>query len=119
MGFPGIADAFIAEAVACEKAVSFAIELGFHSVLIEVDSLTVIKKLNSTLADKSIISPIICDIRAKCASFEAITFSFVGRRGNEAAHVLARVGLQYSEPRYWIEVASTSVERLAQHDRSL
>ncbi|KAK8597361.1 hypothetical protein V6N13_001974 [Hibiscus sabdariffa] len=46
-----IADAFIAEAVACEKVVSFAIELGFCSVLIEGDSLSVIKKLNSTLAD--------------------------------------------------------------------
>ncbi|KAK8580316.1 hypothetical protein V6N12_070594 [Hibiscus sabdariffa] len=115
----GIADAFIAEAVACEKAVSFALELDFRWVQIEGDTLSVIKKLNSTLMDKSIISLILGDIRTLSASFEAITFLFVGRQGNEAAHELARVGLQYLELRYWIEEASATVERLAQRDRPL
>ncbi|KAL4302002.1 hypothetical protein GQ457_10G000840 [Hibiscus cannabinus] len=85
----GIADAFIAEAVACEKAVSFALDLGFRSVQIEGDSLSVIKKLNSKEMDKSIISPIIGDIKVLCANFVSVTFSFVGRRGNAVAHELA------------------------------
>ncbi|KAK9004257.1 hypothetical protein V6N11_002063 [Hibiscus sabdariffa] len=88
----GIADAFIAEAVACEKAVSFALDLGFRSVQIEGDSLSVIKKINSTAMDKSIISPIIGDIKALSVNFVSVTFSFVGRRGNVVAHELARFG---------------------------
>ncbi|KAK9047296.1 hypothetical protein V6N11_053143 [Hibiscus sabdariffa] len=111
-----IADAFIAEAVACEKAVSFALDLGFRSVQIEGDSLSVIKKLNSTAMDKSIISPIIGDIKALSVNFVSVTFSFVGRRGNVVAHELARVGLQFPEPRYWIEEAPSTVEQLAVRD---
>ncbi|KAK9042468.1 hypothetical protein V6N11_017540 [Hibiscus sabdariffa] len=87
----GVADAFIAEAFACEKAVSLAIDLGFRSEQIEGDSLTIIKKLQSASVDKSVISPIINDIRVLMDSFEEITFSFVNRAGNAAAHELARV----------------------------
>ncbi|KAL4280660.1 hypothetical protein GQ457_03G022750 [Hibiscus cannabinus] len=57
-----VADAFMAEAMACEQAVTFAIELGFRSVQVEGDSLSVIKKLVSAAPDKSILSPIIRDI---------------------------------------------------------
>ncbi|KAK8508865.1 hypothetical protein V6N12_034967 [Hibiscus sabdariffa] len=113
----GIGDAFIAEAVACDKAVSFALELGFRSVQIEGDSLSLIKKLSSAMADKSVISPILLDIKALSKAFDIITFSFVSREGNKVAHELARARLQYSEPRYWIEEAPTTVERLAQRDR--
>ncbi|KAK8993634.1 hypothetical protein V6N11_007861 [Hibiscus sabdariffa] len=86
-------------------------------LMIEGDSLSVIKKLNSTMANKSIISPILDDIKVLGKSFEIITFSFVGHERNEVAHELARVRLQYSEPEYWIEEASAMVERLAQRDR--
>ncbi|KAL4385050.1 hypothetical protein GQ457_15G008960 [Hibiscus cannabinus] len=113
----GISDAFIAEAVACDKVVTFALELGFRSVQIEGDSLSVIKKLCSAMADKSIISPILVDIKDSSKAFDIITFSFVSREGNAVAHELAKAGLQYSEPRYWVEEASVTVERLAQRDR--
>lgn len=53
-----VADAFIAEARACEQTVRFAIEMGFCQVQIEGDSLTIIKKLNSSDEDKSVFSPI-------------------------------------------------------------
>ncbi|KAL4384743.1 hypothetical protein GQ457_15G002920 [Hibiscus cannabinus] len=86
-----INDAFIAEAKACEAAVTFAIELGFRSIQVEGDSLTVIKKLSSSSSDKSIIRPIISDIKSTLVFFEKITFSHVGRRGNEAAHMHRRM----------------------------
>lgn len=40
-----IADAFVAEARACERAFYFALDMGFRKVVLEGDSLTVIKKL--------------------------------------------------------------------------
>ncbi|KAL4352590.1 hypothetical protein GQ457_06G017540 [Hibiscus cannabinus] len=113
----GVTDAFIAEAVACEKATNFSIDLGFRSVHVEGDSPSVIKKLTSTTTNKSIISPIISDNQNLRDSFENITFSFMGRKGNEVAHELARVGLQYSKLRYWIEETPTKVVRLAHRER--
>lgn len=43
--FCEVADVFVAEARACEKAVLFTLEMGFSRVVIEGDSLTIIKKL--------------------------------------------------------------------------
>ncbi|KAK8561650.1 hypothetical protein V6N13_149187 [Hibiscus sabdariffa] len=106
-------DAFIAEARACEATVNFAIELGFKTIHVEGDSLTVIKKMISPKNDKSIIRPIIFDIQSKLGFFEKITFSHVGRRGNEAAHVLAQAHHRFQLPHYWIEDAPLEVEQAA------
>ncbi|KAK8628230.1 hypothetical protein V6N13_063940 [Hibiscus sabdariffa] len=84
-----VADPFIAEAKACEMVVSFAIDLGFIQIQVEGDSLSIIKKLNSTIADKSVISWIVNDINSMRDFFEFITFANVGRLGNEATHGLA------------------------------
>ncbi|KAL4388182.1 hypothetical protein GQ457_09G012370 [Hibiscus cannabinus] len=53
-----------AEAQACLDAVSLAHELSFHNIIIEGDSLTVIKKLNSASIDRSLISMSISDVKA-------------------------------------------------------
>ncbi|KAL4334864.1 hypothetical protein GQ457_07G036340 [Hibiscus cannabinus] len=111
-----INDAFIAEAKACEAAITFAIELGFRSIQVEGDSLAVIKKLSSSSSDKSIIRPIISDIKSTLVLFEKITFSHVGRRGNEAAHVLAQAYSRFQLPCYWIEDAPSDVEQVALRD---
>ncbi|KAK8510515.1 hypothetical protein V6N13_110035 [Hibiscus sabdariffa] len=58
-----VTNAFIAQALACKQAVLFARDMDFSSVIIEGDSLTVIKKLNASNSDKSTISPIIHDIK--------------------------------------------------------
>ncbi|KAK8484205.1 hypothetical protein V6N12_057198 [Hibiscus sabdariffa] len=113
----GIADAFAAEAIACERVVTFAIDLGFRSVHIEGDSLSIIKKLNSSALDKSAISPIIRDTLVLKDLFEAITFSFMGKNGNKAAHTLAKLGLQHAEPRYWMEEVPVSIEQVVLCER--
>ncbi|KAK8993767.1 hypothetical protein V6N11_007987 [Hibiscus sabdariffa] len=103
--YMNVADTFMAKVMACEQAVTFAIELGFRSVQMEGDSLSVIKKLISATSDKSILSPIIKDISSKRGFFESLTFSFVGGSDNGAAHALYRKGLHHSNPRYWVEEA--------------
>ncbi|KAK8480350.1 hypothetical protein V6N11_036395 [Hibiscus sabdariffa] len=111
-----IADPFIAEAKACEMAVSFAIDLGFRQIQVEGDSLSIIKKLNSIIADKSIISPIVNDIISMRDSFELITFAHVGRLGNEAAHELVRYAAQLDLPRFWFGTVPEVVECAVQRD---
>ncbi|KAK8998033.1 hypothetical protein V6N11_012565 [Hibiscus sabdariffa] len=112
-----VADPFIAEAKACETVVSFAIDPGFRQIQVEGDSLSIIKKLNSTrIADKSILSPIVKDMVTMKDSFEIINFSYVGRQGNEAAHELTRLAGQSVLPQYWFGTAPTVVEQAVQRD---
>ncbi|MBA0623776.1 hypothetical protein Godav_009218, partial [Gossypium davidsonii] len=85
----GIADAFIAEARACERADIFAVEMGFRAVQIEG----------------------LCEM-----CFEKITFRFVRRDANTAAHVLAGEGRRFSEPMYWVEEAPAAVDRIVAAD---
>ncbi|KAK8492829.1 hypothetical protein V6N12_009711 [Hibiscus sabdariffa] len=84
----------------------------FSGVVVEGDSLTVIRKLSSDSLDKSIIQPIIIDIKAKLQLFEKITFSHVGRQGNAAAHALAKIHTQFQLPRYWVKEAPQEVEQV-------
>ncbi|KAK9008855.1 hypothetical protein V6N11_080332 [Hibiscus sabdariffa] len=100
-----VADAFITEALACKQVVVFARDMGFSSVIIKGDSLTVMKKLNTSNSDKSIISPIVHDIKVLARDFDSISFRFVRRDANNAAHVLAREFRFQQDPLYWIEEA--------------
>ncbi|KAK8493194.1 hypothetical protein V6N11_062920 [Hibiscus sabdariffa] len=111
-----IDNVFVAEAMACADAINFAIDLGFRSIQMEGDSLTVIKKLVSPSIDRSIISPIILDIKSKLGFFEKVTFSHVRRQGNQAAHALAKESLHLPLPRFWNEAAPSAVESIALRD---
>ncbi|KAK9020495.1 hypothetical protein V6N11_010518 [Hibiscus sabdariffa] len=114
-----VADAFMAEALACRQAVWFAKELGFSRVIIEGDSLTVIKKLNSGAVDRSLICPIVHDIKVLSKDFSSISFCFVRRGANKAAHALAHECRSFSGPCYWVEEApaTTMVECELDHSR--
>ncbi|KAK8717691.1 hypothetical protein V6N13_044949 [Hibiscus sabdariffa] len=85
-----VADAFVAEALACRQVVWFARELGFSRVIIEGDSLTVIKKLNSNAVD----------------------------RANKAAHALAYECRRFPGPCYWVEEAPVATTAECELDRS-
>ncbi|KAA3467477.1 reverse transcriptase [Gossypium australe] len=56
--YTGVADAFVAEARAYERALCFVLDMGFRKLILERDSLTIIKKLNSNRKDRSILRPI-------------------------------------------------------------
>ncbi|KAK8601704.1 hypothetical protein V6N12_051532 [Hibiscus sabdariffa] len=71
-----VSDAFVAETLACKNAIQVAKDMRFLNVIIERDSLTVVKKLKTT-HDSSIIAPIIVDINDLAKSFNSISFCFV------------------------------------------
>ncbi|KAK8527528.1 hypothetical protein V6N12_054735 [Hibiscus sabdariffa] len=113
-----VADVFAAEAYACKHAVLFAKDLGFPRVIIEGDSLTIIKKINSDSADRSSIYPIVRDIKFLTWSFTSIYFCFVRREANNATHALARECRNYLDPRYWMEQAPEAATMASELDRS-
>ncbi|KAK8497417.1 hypothetical protein V6N13_000207 [Hibiscus sabdariffa] len=100
-----VADTFVVEALACLQATIFAKDLGFAKVVIEGDSLTVIKKVCSSTPDGSLIGPIIHDIREASKGFDSVIFGFVHRDANITAHTLAREGKEQRSSMFWIEEA--------------
>ncbi|KAK8989033.1 hypothetical protein V6N11_030401 [Hibiscus sabdariffa] len=114
-----VPDAFVAEALACQQAVQFAKDVGFSNVIIEGDSRTVIKKINDGTHDHSIIAPIMADIKELAKYFGAISFCFVRREANKAAHTLTRECRSCQVPCYWVEEALMEASVAAEVDRRL
>lgn len=82
-----VADAFIAEARACERSLLFARLMGFRCLEVEGDSLTVIKKL------------------------------FVPRSVNAAAYALAAEGRRSRRSGLWNDGIPTSLSSVLERDR--
>ncbi|KAA3483859.1 reverse transcriptase [Gossypium australe] len=111
-----VADAFVAEARACERAVLFAIDMGFRKIILEGDSLTVIKKLRSAKNDRSVIHSIIQNICTMATFIEEVSYSFSLRSGNQAAHTLAVEGYRWPLPCCWIEEVPDRVNSIVVED---
>ncbi|GMI85140.1 hypothetical protein HRI_002183300 [Hibiscus trionum] len=112
-----IANPEIAEACACDQALSLASDLGFRKVILEGDALSVVNKIASPASDKSDTFAITSNIKRKWRSFETCSIQHVNRRCNEAAHTLAILGRNFSSPRIWIEEAPARVAAIVERDR--
>ncbi|KAK8504397.1 hypothetical protein V6N12_032898 [Hibiscus sabdariffa] len=87
-----LADVSVAEALSCLQVIILAKDLGFAKVVIEGDSLTVIKKVCATTSDSSLLGLIIHAIREVSKGFESVVFCSVHPKANNTAHTLAREG---------------------------
>lgn len=67
----------MAEARACERAILFAVKMGFRRLLMEGDSLSIIKNLKTKGEDRSILRLIIHHIRILKKKFEDVSYLFV------------------------------------------
>lgn len=65
---------FSAEALACRENVRMCTDMGLRDVILEGDSLAIIKKCRSKSRDRSVISPIIQDIKTFVPRFNSIQF---------------------------------------------
>ncbi|KAG8472839.1 hypothetical protein CXB51_034760 [Gossypium anomalum] len=101
-----VADPTTTEARACLQAMIVAEELGFRRLVVEGDSSTVVKKVQSLEGDKSSIAVLVKEIKEGAQRFEELTFRFVGRSGNQVAHTSAVEEKWWSSQRVWIEEAS-------------
>ncbi|KAL4600852.1 hypothetical protein ACB092_11G229600 [Castanea dentata] len=82
-----------AEVMACRKAIKFPMEAGFSRLIIEGDSLNVIRALSDSAKNRSLLGHIYDDI--KC--------NLRGICGNTAAHSLAKHARNLLDDTYWIE----------------
>ena len=87
------------EALACQRAIQFALEFGLSRVVIEGDSAVVIDALQLGTGELSSFGNILADIHAQASAFQCVAFNYVSRVCNSVADALAKkassnVGLQ-------------------------
>ncbi|XP_022774103.1 uncharacterized protein LOC111316407 [Durio zibethinus] len=95
--WPWITEALTIETIAALRALEVAKVMGINEVIMEGDNLTLMNRLNISLQNNSspgVLIEEICILARQFRSFKAV---HTGRKGNEAAHKLARLGLQAQE----------------------
>ncbi|MBA0635553.1 hypothetical protein Godav_025402 [Gossypium davidsonii] len=109
-------DTFVAEARACEKALILTRLKGFRRLIVEGDSLTVIKKLTKNEEDRSIIRPIVHNIQRLRQGFDEVSYQFVNRSLNAAAHTLAVEGRHRKVCGAWVDGLPETVRLVVEED---
>ncbi|MBA0786250.1 hypothetical protein Gotri_000067 [Gossypium trilobum] len=114
--YKGVVDAFVVEAKACERPLLFAIDMGFRSILLEGDPLSIIKKLKLDGEDGSILRPISQSIQLLRSHFVEVTYYFVPREANKATYNLALEGRRPQTSCFWVDKAPDLVENVVDED---
>ena len=104
------------EALACQQVVQFALEIGLTQVVVEGDSVIVIKALNNGTCQFTSYGNILGDIRFQSACFQHVEFRYISHVCNSVADALAKkasfvVGLQV-----WLEVLPDDIAPLVVRD---
>ncbi|PPD74473.1 hypothetical protein GOBAR_DD28602 [Gossypium barbadense] len=84
-----VSSTFGAEAIACRKALQIGVHMKWDRVIIEGDSLSIIKKCKTKNPDKSLVSAFIHDIHQLLVNFKECKFEHIPRSTNSLAHILA------------------------------
>jgi ribonuclease HI len=84
-------DALTAEALAARDGLVLVHSGGFHKVILETDNLELVNLLQSVAGERSQIAGLWHEISEISKVFSSISFSFVRREGNGAAHQCAKL----------------------------
>ncbi|MBA0552157.1 hypothetical protein Golob_022994, partial [Gossypium lobatum] len=112
-----VPSAFGAEAIACRKALQISVHMQWDRVIIEGDSLSIIKKCKTKIPDKSLVSAFIHDIHQLSIYFKECKFEHTPRSTNGLAHNLASEAMKNSRGVYLVGRASRVEEIQAEIDK--
>ena len=98
-----VVDSEEAEALACRKAMEFAIAAGFSELIVEEDNAMVMSAVSSTSPNWSRLGVIYDDIGCLAAGLRYVAFSCIRRSANSVAHSLARYANVLDEEVVWLE----------------
>ncbi|KAK9987671.1 hypothetical protein SO802_027910 [Lithocarpus litseifolius] len=104
------------EALACLKAVLFALELGITRVVFEVDSAVVINALLHGAGAFASFGNILDDIRVLFAAFQFVVFTFVSRCCNSVADALAKKAKFLDGAQVWLHDVPADIAPLVLRD---
>ncbi|KAK0596648.1 hypothetical protein LWI29_017714 [Acer saccharum] len=109
----------VAEALAVRNGIHLACEAGFVPFLLETDSLQVVNMVQKGLHSDAEVGLIIAEIDGALQSLSNCCIGHVPRKGNAAAHTLARKALSVESEYRWIDICPPCVERIVQIDSPL
>ena len=98
------------------KALEFAIDLGFSSIILEGDSEILMKSLMDDSLSLASFGLLIQDVKTYAELFQCISFSHVHREGNDVAHNLARHACHVTSFSTWMEDVSSNTFIVYQAD---
>ncbi|CAN6715719.1 unnamed protein product [Malus baccata var. baccata] len=90
-----------AEAAAIRYALLACIDLGFNDIIIETDACSVIKMLKKEVLTDFSIECILGDIEVLAQKLRSVSFAFVPREGNCAAHSVAKYAFKEGRSFSW------------------
>ena len=102
--------------MAAATALSFAAQLGFHSGILESDSLLLVSALVENHTYLSTDGLLLDDIRFYASFFNQLLYSHVKREGNKVAHRLAKHALCISDFLVWMEDVPPPIRSVVQDD---
>ena len=79
---PSVSCSEEAEALACRKALEFAVESGFAELIIEGDNVAVMNAVASTSGDFSLLGDVYEDIKCSIRGLQYADISCIRRGGN-------------------------------------
>ena len=91
-----------AEAKAFEAGLQLAWDLGCQSVILEGDSLVMVRALCGQSIPPSSVDAVCLGMQQTSLEFHSVTFSHVRRQGNRPAHILAKFALSLDDSLVWI-----------------
>ncbi|MBA0759710.1 hypothetical protein Gotri_022551 [Gossypium trilobum] len=95
-----VGSAFAAESLACLCAIQTGIEMGLSETIIEGDALSIVKKCQNHVMDKSEIAAYIRNIHLTAEHFRWIHFRHIKKEANRLAHTIATESLRREEQEY-------------------
>ena len=106
------------EALACKRAIQFAVVIGLHDVIFEGDAAVVISAISKGSANHSLYDHIIDDILGQASHLHFSEFCFVPRSCNAVADALAKRAKVGPDLLVWLEDCPEDITPLVLGDAS-
>ena len=114
---PAVQNSEEAELLACRRALEFAVDAGFHRLIIEGDNSNVTHAISSSADNNSLFGNVVDDIRHLIGGLHWATICCIRRSGNRVAHVLAQhARFTIDEDVYWMEDSPPPAMDALYHD---
>ncbi|KAL0015414.1 hypothetical protein SO802_002483 [Lithocarpus litseifolius] len=104
------------ELLAYRKALEFAVDVGFIDVVLEGDSLNMMRAISTGKANRSRLGHIYKDIQCLAAGFRSYSVSFVKRSANGVARALAHFAKNVDDELVWLEESPPPALEALYHD---
>ena len=105
-----------AEAKAFEAGLLLARDIGIHDVILEGDSLVIFNALCKVSLPPSLVASIVIGMLDLCKAFRQIEFSYVKRKDNRPAYLLAKHTVGIDDFIVWMEENPYLLEQALLHD---